>query len=65
MKDLSARITALNPEQRAVFEAALKAKGLRTPAGGPDPAPAARRHKPVSDLDRSGTTVVYRTTATR
>src|SRR5688572_18505687 len=31
MKDLSARITALNPEQRAMFEAALKAKGLRAP----------------------------------
>lgn len=31
MKDLSARITALNAEQRAVFEAALKAKGLRAP----------------------------------
>lgn len=29
MKDRSARIAALNPEQRAVFEAALKAKGLR------------------------------------
>ena len=31
MKDFSARITALNAEQRAVFEAALKAKGLRAP----------------------------------
>jgi len=31
MKDLSARIAALNAEQRAVFEAALKAKGLRAP----------------------------------
>ena len=31
MKDLSARIAALNDEQRAVFEAALKAKGLRAP----------------------------------
>ena len=31
MKDVSARITALNPEQRAVFEAALKAKGLHAP----------------------------------
>lgn len=31
MKELSARIAALNPEQRAVFESALKAKGLRVP----------------------------------
>ena len=31
MNDLSARITALNPEQRAAFEAALKARGLRAP----------------------------------
>jgi amino acid adenylation domain-containing protein len=31
MKDVAARITALSPEQRAVFEAALKAKGLRAP----------------------------------
>ncbi len=29
MKDLSARIAALNAEQRAVFEATLKARGLR------------------------------------
>ena len=31
MKDLSARIAALSPEQRALFEASLKAKGLRAP----------------------------------
>ena len=31
MNDLSARIAALTPEQRAVFEASLKAKGLRAP----------------------------------
>jgi amino acid adenylation domain-containing protein len=31
MKDLSERIAALNPEQRALFEAALKEKGLRAP----------------------------------
>ena len=31
MNDLSARIAALNPEQRALFEASLKAKGLRAP----------------------------------
>lgn len=31
MKDLSERIAALSPEQRALFEAALKEKGLRPP----------------------------------
>jgi amino acid adenylation domain-containing protein len=31
MKDLSARIAALSPEQRALFEASLKEKGLRAP----------------------------------
>ena len=31
MKDLAARIAALSPEQRALFEASLKAKGLRAP----------------------------------
>ncbi|HEX6046564.1 MAG TPA: amino acid adenylation domain-containing protein [Pyrinomonadaceae bacterium] len=31
MKDLSARIAALSPEQRAKFEASLKVKGLRAP----------------------------------
>ncbi|HET9477696.1 MAG TPA: condensation domain-containing protein, partial [Pyrinomonadaceae bacterium] len=31
MKDLSARIAALSPEQRALFEASLQAKGLRVP----------------------------------
>lgn len=31
MNDLSARIAALSPEQRALFEASLKAKGLRAP----------------------------------
>ena len=31
MNDLSARIAALTPEQRTLFEASLKAKGLRAP----------------------------------
>lgn len=31
MNDLAARIAALSPEQRALFEASLKAKGLRAP----------------------------------
>lgn len=31
MKDLAERIAALSPEQRALFEAALKEKGLRAP----------------------------------
>ena len=30
MKDISERISALTPEQRALFEARLKQKGLRT-----------------------------------
>jgi amino acid adenylation domain-containing protein len=32
MKDISERISALTPEQRALFEARLKQKGLHTPA---------------------------------
>ncbi|HEX5887024.1 MAG TPA: amino acid adenylation domain-containing protein [Pyrinomonadaceae bacterium] len=31
MKDLAARIAALSPEQRALFEASARAKGLRAP----------------------------------
>lgn len=31
MTDIAARIAALSPEQRALFEASLKAKGLRAP----------------------------------
>jgi len=32
MKDISERISALTPEQRALFDARLKQKGLRTHA---------------------------------
>src|SRR5689334_8406011 len=39
MKDISERISALTPEQRALFDARLKQKGLRTQATAVQPIP--------------------------